>query len=128
MIALISHASKVMLKILHARLQHYANQEFPDVQTGFRKGRGIRDQIANIHWIIEKAREWQKIIYFCFIDYAKAFVLLTTNCRKFLKKWEYQTTLPASCKTCMQVRKQQLELDMEQQTGSKSGKEYVKAV
>ena len=73
MIALISHASKVMLKILHARLQHYANQEFPDVQTGFRKGRGIRDQIANIHWIIEKAKEFQKNTYLCFINYAKAF-------------------------------------------------------
>ena len=73
MIALISHASKVMLKILHARLQHYANQEFPDVQTGFRKGRGIRDQIANIHWIMEKVREFQKNAYLCFINYAKAF-------------------------------------------------------
>ena len=73
MIALIFHASKVMLKILHARLQHYANQEFPDVQTGFRKGRGIRDQIANIHWIMEKVREFQKNAYLCFINYAKAF-------------------------------------------------------
>ena len=72
-IALISHASKVMLKILQARLQQYMNRELPDVQAGFRKGRGIRDQIANIHWIIKKAREFQKIIYFCFIDYAKAF-------------------------------------------------------
>ena len=72
-IALISHASKVMLKILQASLQQYMNHEFPDVQAGFRKGRGTRDQIANIHWIIEKAREFQKNIYFCFIDYAKAF-------------------------------------------------------
>ena len=71
-IALISHVSKVMLKILHTRLQHYVNCEFPDVQAGFRKGRGIRDQIANIRWIMEKAREFQKNIYFCFIDYAKA--------------------------------------------------------
>ena len=71
--ALISHASKVMLKILHARLQQYVNRELPDVQAGFRKGRGSRDQIANIRWIIEKAREFQKNIYFCFIDYAKAF-------------------------------------------------------
>ena len=71
-IALISHTSKVMLKILQARLQQYVNRELPDVQTGFRKGRGIRDQIANICWIIEKAREFQKNIYFCFIDYAKA--------------------------------------------------------
>ena len=73
MIALISHASKVMLKILQARLQQYVNCEVPDVQAGFRKGRGNRDQIANIHWIMEKAREFQKNIYFCFIDYAEAF-------------------------------------------------------
>ena len=73
LLALISHASKVMHKILHARLQHYVNQELPDVQAGFRKGRGTRDQIANIRWIIEKAREFQKSIYLCFIDYAKAF-------------------------------------------------------
>ena len=72
-ITLISHASKVMLKILQARLQQYVNHELPDVQAGFRKGRGTRDQIANIHWITEKAREFQKNIYFCFIDYAKAF-------------------------------------------------------
>ena len=72
-IALISHTSKVMLKILQARLQQYVNHELPDVQAGFRKGRGTRDQIANIHWILEKAREFQKNIYFCFIDYAKAF-------------------------------------------------------
>ena len=72
-VALISHASKVMLKILQARLQHYVNRELPDVQVGFRKGRGTSDQIANIRWIIEKAREFQKNIYFCFIDYAKAF-------------------------------------------------------
>ena len=73
MIALISRASKVMLKILLARSQQYMNCELPDVQAGFRKGRGTRDQIANIHWIMEKAREFQKNIYFCFIDYAKAF-------------------------------------------------------
>ena len=83
-IALISHASKVMLKILQARLQQYVNHELPDVQAGFRKGRGTRDQITNIRWIIEKAREVQKNIYFCFIDYAKAFtVWITTNCGKF---------------------------------------------
>ena len=79
-IALISHTSKVMLKILQARLQQYMHREFPDVQAGFRKGRGTRDQIANIHWIIKKAREFQKIIYSCFIDYAKAFVWITKNC------------------------------------------------
>ena len=72
-VAFISHASKVMLKILQARLQPYVNHEVPDVQAGFRKGRGTRDQIANIHWIIKKARQFQKIIYFCFIDYTKAF-------------------------------------------------------
>jgi len=75
----IAHASMVMLKILHARLQHYANQELPDVQAGFRKGRGTRDQIANIHWIIEKAREFQKNIYLCFIDYTKAFDYVDHN-------------------------------------------------
>ena len=88
------------------------NCELPDVQSGFRKGRGTRDQIANIHWIMEKAREFQKNIYFCFIDYA-------WNCGKFLKRWEYQTTWPASWEACMQIRKQKLELEMEQQTGSK---------
>ena len=78
-IALISHASKVMLKILQARLQQYVNRELPDVQAGFRKGRGTRDQIANIHWIMEKAREFQKNIYFCFIDCAKAFDYVDHN-------------------------------------------------
>ena len=76
---LILHASKVMLRILQARLQQYVNHELPGVQAGFKKGRGTRGQIANIHWIIEKAREFQKNIYFCFIDYAKAFVWITTN-------------------------------------------------
>ena len=89
-IALISHASKVMLKILQARLQQYVNFELPDVQTGFSKGRGTRDLIANISWIIKKAREFQKNIYFCFI----LTVCITTNCGKFLKRLEYQTTLP----------------------------------
>ena len=78
-IVLISHASKVMLKILQARLQQYMNSELPDAQVGVRKGRGTRDQIANIHWIIEKAREFQKNIYFCFIDYAKAFDCVDHN-------------------------------------------------
>ena len=119
-IALISHTSKVMLKILQARLQQYVNCELPDVETGFRKGRGTRDQIANIHWIMEKAREFQKNIDFCFTDYTKPLsVWITINYEKFWKRWEYQTTWPASWETCMQVRKQQLELDMEQQTGSK---------
>ena len=109
-----------MLKILQVRLQQDVNRELPDVQAGFRKGRGTRDQIANIHWIMEKAREFQKNIYFCFIDYAKPFDCVDHNkLWKILKQMEYQTTWPASRDTCMQVRKQQLELDMEQQTGSK---------
>ena len=82
-IALISHTNKVMLKILQARLQQYVNRELPDLQAGFSKGRGTRDQIASIHWIMEKAREFQKNIYFCFIGYAKAFVWITINCGKF---------------------------------------------
>ena len=82
-IALISHASKVMLKILQARLQQYMNCELTDVQAGFRKGRGTRGQIVNICWIIEKARDFQEHIYFCFIDYTKAFVWITVNCGKF---------------------------------------------
>ena len=108
-----------MLKILQARLQQYMHREFPDDQAGFRKGRETRHQIANIHWIIEKW-QFQKNI-FCFIDYAKAFDCVDhkKNCGKFWKRWEYQTTWPASWEICMQVRKQQLELDMEQQTGSK---------
>ena len=109
-----------MLKILQAKLQQYMNCELPDVQAGFREGRGTRDQIANILWIIEKAREYKKNIYFCFIDYDKAFDCVDHNkLWKILKEMEYQTTWPASWETCMQVRKQQLELDMEQQTGSK---------
>ena len=109
-----------MLKILQARLQQYVNHELPDVQGGFRKGRGTRDETANICWITEKAREFHKNIYFCFIDYAKDFtVWITINCGKFFKRWEYQTTCPASWEICMQVWKQQSELDMEQQTGSK---------
>ena len=98
-----------MLKILQARLQQYMNWELLDVQAGFKKGRRTRDQIANIHWIIEKAREFQKNIYFCFIDYDKAFDCgITRKCGKFLKKWEYQTTWPASWETRMQVKKQLL--------------------
>ena len=109
-------------------LQQYLNHECPGVQAGFRKVRGTRDQIANVCWIIKKVRKFQKNTYFCFIDYAKVFVWITTNCGKVWKRWEYQTTWPASWEICMQVGKQQLELDMEQQTGSKLGKEYVKAV
>ena len=94
--ALISHVSKVMLKILQARLQQYMNLELPDGQAGLRKDRGTRDQIVNIRWITETARKFQKNIYFCFIDYVEAFVWITTNCGKFLKRWEYQTTLLVS--------------------------------
>ena len=118
--ALISHASKVMFKVLQARLHQYMKCELPDVPSGFRKGRGTRNQIANIRWIMEKAREFQKNIYFCLLTMPKPLtVWITRNCGKFWKRWEYQTTLPASWETNMQVRKQQLELDMEQQTGSK---------
>ena len=95
------------------------NRELPDIQAGFRKGRGTRYQIASIHWIIEKRREFQKNIYFCFTDYAKAF-----DCMDHNKLWKILQEMgipdwPASWETCMQVRKQQLELDMEQQTDSK---------
>ena len=96
------------------------NRELPDVQAGFTKGTGTRDQIGNIHWIIKKAREFQKNLYFCFIDYAKAFDCVDHNkLWKIFKRWESQTTWPTSWEISMQVRKQQLELDMEQQTGSK---------
>ena len=118
-----------MLKILQARLQQYMNHEIPDVQAGFRKGRGTRDQIANICWIIEKARGFQKNIYFFCIEYAKAFDYVDhSKLCKIFQEMEYQTTRPASWEICMQVRKQQLELDMEQQTDSKWEKEYVKPV
>ena len=109
-----------MLKILQARLQQYVNREILDVQAGFRNVRGTRDQIANIRWVMEKAREFQKNIYFCFTDYAKAF-----DCEDHNKLWTILKEMgipdhwPASWETCMQVRKKQLELDMEQQTGSK---------
>ena len=127
--ALISHASKVMLKILHARLQHYTNQELPDVQAGFRKGRGTRDQIANIGWIIEKAREFQKNIYLCFIDHAKAF-----DCVDHSKLWkalkemgipDHLTCLLRNLYACQEAT---VELCMEQLSGSGLRKEYDKAV
>ena len=130
-IALISHASKVMLKTLRARLQQYVNCELPDVQAGFRKGRGTRDQIANIHWFIKKAREFQKNIYFCFTDYAKPLTVWITTNWEILNRMDDWTSLAQHKRmgipdhlTCLlrnlyaQVRKQQLELDMEQ-TGSK---------
>ena len=128
-IALISHSSKIMLKILQARLQQYVNWKLPYVQAGFRKCRRTRNQIANIRWIIEKAREFQKTSISALLTTPKPLtVWITINCGKFWRRWEYQTTWPASWGTCMQVRKQQLELDMKQQTGSKKEKEYVKAV
>ena len=119
-----------MLKILQSRLQQYMNQELPDIQARFRKGRETRDQIANIRWIIEKAREFQNNPFTSVsLTMLKPLtVWITINCRKFFKRWEYQTILPASWETCTQVKKQQLELDMEQLIGSKSGKEYDKAV
>ena len=119
-IAPISHASKVMFKILQARLQQYVNRELPDVQAGFSKGRGTRDQIANIHWIIEKQESSRKTSISALLTMPKPLtVWMTINCGKFFKRWEYQTTWSASWETCMQARKQQLELDMEQQTASK---------
>ena len=127
-----------MLKILQARLQQYVNWELPDVQARFRKGRGTRGQIANIHWSIEKVKEFQKNIYFCFIDYAKAFDCIqfssvqslshvyslrrSQQLWKVLKEIGISDYLPASYKTCMQVKKQQLELDLEQWTDSELGK------
>ena len=115
-VVLISHTSKVMLKILQARLQQYVNRELPDVHADFRKGRGTRDQTATICWIMEKAREFQKNISALLTMPKLLTVWITINCGKLWKRWAYQTTWPASWETCMQVRKQQLELDIEKQT------------
>ena len=119
-----------MFKILQARLQQYMNRDIPDVQAGFRKRRGTREQTANIRWIIRKAREFQKNIYFCFIDYAKAFDYVDHNkLWKILKEMEipdHLTCLLRNLYTGQEAT--DLEMDMEQQTGSKQGKEYVKAV
>ena len=119
-----------MLKIIQARLQQYMNCELPDVQADFRKGRGTRDQIAKIRWIIEKAREFQKNIYFCLIDYAKAFDCVDHNqLWKILKEMGIPDHLTCLLrKLYAAFKKQQLEQDMEQQIGSKLGKEYAKAV
>ena len=104
-----------MLKILQARLQQYVDHELPDVQAGFRKCRGTRDQIANIRWIIEKAREFQKNSYLCFIDYATAFDHVDhNNLWKILQEMEIPNHLTSSWEICMKVKKQQLELDMKQ--------------
>ena len=122
--ALISHASKVMLIILQARLQQCVNQELPDVQTEFRKGRGTRDQIVNICWIMEKAREFQENIYFCFINYTKAF-----NCVDHNKLWKILKEMGVlDYFTYLSPEKQQLEPDMEQLTGSELWKEDDKAI
>ena len=118
-IALILHASKVMLKILQACLQQYVNRELPDVQAVFRKGRGTRDQIANIHWIIEKARGFQKNIYFCFIDYTKAFDCVDHNeLWKILKEMGIPDHLTWLLRN-LYAGQEPTEPDMEQQTGSK---------
>ena len=124
-IVLISHTTKVMLKILQARFQQYGNCELPDVQAGFRKGRGTRDQIANICWIIEKARESRELLYWLC---QSLWLYGSQQTGKFFKKWEYQTTWPSSWEICMQVKKQQLELGMEHMAGSILGKESIKAV
>ena len=117
---LLSSNMLVMFKILQPRLQQYMNREHPDVQAGFRKGRVTRDQIASIYWIINKAREFQKTSISALLTIAKSLTVWTTiNCGKFWERWEYQTTWSASWEICMQARKQQLELDMEQQTGLK---------
>ena len=129
-IAFMSHASKGMLKNLQTRLQQYMNWELSDVQVGFRKGRGTRDQIANICCIIEKKQEnSREISSSASLTTSKPLtVWITTNCGKFLKTWKYQITIPASWEICMQVKKQQLGPNMEQWTGSKLGKKYVKAI
>ena len=106
------------------------NRELSDVQAGFQRGRGTKDQIANIRWIMEKATESQKNIYFFFIDWLlkPLTVWMKINCGKFLKRWQYQTTLPISWETHIWVKKQPLEPDMEQMTGSKLGNKYKRAV
>ena len=119
-IALISHASKVMLKIFQARLQQYVNRELPDVQAGFRKGRGTRDKLPKSAGSWKKQESSRKTSISSWLAMPKPLtVWITINCGKFWKKWEYQTTWLASWETYMQVKKQQLELDMAQQTGSK---------
>ena len=118
-----------MLKILQARLQQSMNQELPDVQAGSRKGKGTRNQIANIHWITEKAREFQKTSIPASLTSLKPLtVWITMNCGKFLKRWECLTTLFVSWETWVQGKKQQLELDMEQWVGWKLRKEYIKVI
>ena len=128
-IVLTLRASKIMLKILQTRLQQYMNWELPGIQAEFRKSRGARDQIANIIGSSKKQESSIKTSTSALLTMLKPLtVWIKTNCGKFWKRWEYQTTWPASWEICVQVKKQHLEHDMEQQTGSKSGKEYVKAV
>ena len=128
-IGLISHVSKLMLKILQARLQQYINHELPDVQAGFRKGRGTRDQIANIHWIIKKTREFQKNIYFFFIDYAKAFDCVDHNkLWKILQEMGIPDYLTCLLRNLYAGQQATVRTGHEQWTGSKLGKEYIKAV
>ena len=123
-IAFISHASKVMLKIIQARLHQYVNHELPDVQAGFRKGEEPEIKLptsAGLSKKQERSRKTSTSALLTMLNFLT--VWITTNCGKFFKRWEYQTTWPASWEICMQVKKQQLELGMEQQTGSKLGKE-----
>ena len=128
-VAFISHASKANLKILQARLQQYVNCEHPDVQAGFRKGRGTRDQIAKSVGSSKKQESSRIISIFALMTMPKSLTVWTaTNCGKFLKRWEYQTTWPDSWEICMQVKKKQLEPYVKQHTVSKLGKEYIKAV
>ena len=119
-IALISHGSPEILRILQSRIQQYVNHELPDVQAGYRKGRGIRDQIANLRWIIENRKRVPETHLFLLYWLCQSLWLCgSQETVENSERWEYQTTWPASWEICMQVRKQQLELDMEQQTGSK---------
>ena len=118
-IAFISHPSKVMLKILQARLQQMWTVSFQMFNLDLEKADEPETKLPTSVGSSKKQKRFQKNIYFCFIDYAKAFVWITINSGKFFKRWEYQTTWPASWEICMQVKKQQLELDMEQRTGSK---------
>ena len=122
-IALISHTNKVMLKLQQARLQQYLNHKLPDFQAGFRKGRGTRDQTANIHWIIEKAREFQKNIYFCFTDYAKDF-----HCVDHNKLWKILKAMGISDHLTCLLRNLYAGQEATVRTGHESGKEYDKAV
>ena len=129
MIALTSHANKVMRKILQARLQQYLNREFPDIQAGFRKGRGTRNQVTNMRWIIKKAREFQKNIYFCFIDCAKAFDCVDHNkLWKMLKEMGIPDHLTCLLRNLYAGQEATVRTGHGTQIGSKQEKEYVKAV